>query len=138
MGDLVISLVLQKFGCSRRPGPSPAQVLVTVFDESSVAASLAIASELRRAGLKVALYPEATKLPTVQIRRPHGHPPGRGPGPDERLAGQVGVKNLTTGEQVSLPTSQACRSHPADACARSRFVIKSLRYTVGVAQWQST
>jgi histidyl-tRNA synthetase len=109
MGDLVATLLLQKFG-SIPPilGQSPAEVLVTVFDQSSVAASLAIASDLRRAGLNVALYPEATKL-SRQFK--YGDRMGIRlavvQGPDERQAGQVGVKNLTTGEQVSLPISEA-------------------------------
>ncbi len=109
MGDLVATLLLQKFGCIPPIlGQSPAEVLVTVFDQSSVAASLAIASDLRSAGLKVALYPEATKLARqFKYGDRMGIPLAVVQGPDERLAGQIGVKNLTTGEQINLPISQA-------------------------------
>jgi len=109
MGDLVATLLLQKFGCIPPSlGQSPAEVLVTVFDQSSFATSLSIASDLRRAGLKVALYPEATKL-SRQFK--YGDRMGIRlaviQGPDERQDGQVSVKNLATGEQISLPASQA-------------------------------
>jgi histidyl-tRNA synthetase len=108
MGDLVATLLLHKFGCIPSDlGQSPADVLVTVFDESTLADSLALASQLRQGGLKVAVYPEATKL-SRQFK--YGDRMGIRlaaiQGPDERLAGQVGVKNLATGEQVNLPLDQ--------------------------------
>ena len=63
MGDVVIGLLLKKLNLLPAVGTtSPAPILVTVFDESTLLDSLRLASELRQAGLNVACYPEATKL----------------------------------------------------------------------------
>lgn len=105
MGDAVIGLVLQKF--DRLPpnlSDSPAQVLVTVFDESSFPASFALAAELRQAGLKVACYPEAAKL-ARQFK--YGDRMGIRLavvlGPDELANNMVAVKNLQSSEQTTIP-----------------------------------
>jgi histidyl-tRNA synthetase len=111
MGDVVLTLVLQELGLLPQ-GQALAQdaVLVTVFDERSSLASLALATELRQAGLKVICYPEAAKLP-----RQFKYADRRGIkvavvlGPDELANGQVAVKNLRTGEQRSLPRGEAAR-----------------------------
>ena len=108
MGDLVMSLVLKKFNCLPPGlGDSPAQVLVTVFDEDSASASLEIASKLRQAGLKVSCYPEFTKI-AKQFK--YGDRMGMHVaivlGPDERARRQVTLKDLGSGEQVSVPLDQ--------------------------------
>jgi histidyl-tRNA synthetase len=108
MGDLVMSLVLKKFNCLPPGlGDSPAQVLVTVFDEDSASASLEIASKLRQAGLKVSCYPEFTKI-AKQFK--YGDRMGMRVaivlGPDERARRQVTLKDLGSGEQVSVPLDQ--------------------------------
>jgi histidyl-tRNA synthetase len=41
---------------------APADVLVTIWDEDTAADSIKLATELRSAGLRVTLYPEADKL----------------------------------------------------------------------------
>jgi histidyl-tRNA synthetase len=41
---------------------SPADVMVSIWNEESTADSLALAQELRAAGFRVDLYPEADKL----------------------------------------------------------------------------
>lgn len=101
MGDMVISLVLQKFGCL--PGDleaSPAPVLVTVFDEASFPASFALAAELRRAGLGVACYPEPAKLARqIKYADRMGMRVVAVLGPDEQAAGQVNLKDLRSGAQ---------------------------------------
>jgi histidyl-tRNA synthetase len=49
---------------------TPAPVLVTVFDESLLLKSYALAAELRNAGLNVMVFPEVAKLPkAIQICR---------------------------------------------------------------------
>lgn len=101
MGDVVIGIVLQENGLVPEFHPSPASVLATVFDDSLRLQSIALAAELRRAGLNVSVYPEPAKLPkqfkyadkmkmkvAVTI------------GPDEAAQNQVAVKDLTSGEQV--------------------------------------
>src|SRR5262245_28847884 len=63
MGDVVITLILEKYGLLPRDlNINPAQVFVTVFDQSGLLGSFKLASELRRAGLNVVCYPEAAKL----------------------------------------------------------------------------
>ncbi len=73
MGDVVITLILEKYGLLPKDlNINPAPVLVTVFDEERLLESFKLASELRRAGLNVVCYPEAAKLPkAIQICRPH-------------------------------------------------------------------
>lgn len=101
MGDVVIGIVLQENGLVPEFNPSPASVLVTMFDESLRLQSLSLAAELRQAGLNTMVYPEPIKLPkqfkyadkmkmkvAVTI------------GPDEAAKGQVAVKNLLNGEQI--------------------------------------
>ncbi|MEW6029569.1 MAG: histidine--tRNA ligase [Chloroflexota bacterium] len=111
MGDVVIGIILQENGLVPEFAPSPAPVLVTVFDESLLLISCALAAELRRAGLNVMVYPEPAKLPkqfkfadkmkmrvAVTI------------GPDEAAKGQAAVKNLTDGEQVIVPRGAAAET----------------------------
>lgn len=101
MGDVVIGIVLQEAGLLPEFEPSPAQVLVTVFDEELWMQSFALAAELRKVGLRAMVYPEPAKLPkqfkfadkmkmkaVVTI------------GPDEAEKGLAAVKNLSSGEQV--------------------------------------
>lgn len=111
MGDMVITLVLRKFGCLPRDlGASPAPVLVTVFDEASLPASFALAAQLRGAGLKVACYPEAARL-AKQFK--YGDRMGMRLavilGPDEQANSQVAIKDLRSSAQQSVPQAEAAR-----------------------------
>ena len=83
-----------------RVDSSRADVMVAIWNEESIAESIKLAQELRTAGLRVDLYPEADKLgkqfkyasslavPFVAVL-----------GEEERAKGQVAVKNMQTGEQ---------------------------------------
>ena len=101
MGDLVISLVLQKFNCLPGSlGASPAEVLVTVFDEKSMVDALQLAAELRQAGLKTAIYPEPAKLgKQFKYADRMGMRAAAILGPDELANGQVAIKDLKDGSQ---------------------------------------
>ena len=104
MGDVVISLILQKYGLLPKDlNINPAPVLVTVFDDDRLLESFGLAGELRRAGLKVVCYPDAAKL---QKQFKYADRIGARVtlvlGPDELEKGQVAVKNLISGEQVSV------------------------------------
>ena len=108
MGDVVISLILEKYGLLPKDlNINPAPVLVTVFDEKRLLASFKLASELRRSGLKVVCYPEAVRL---QKQFKYADRIGARVtlvlGPDEVENGQVAVKNLTNGEQVTVARSE--------------------------------
>lgn len=110
MGDVVISLVLQKFGRVPDLKAAPAKALVTVFGPESVPDTLALASEIRRAGLGVEWYPEAVKLQKqLKYADSLGIRFALIVGPDERQQGNVTVKDLHTGNQtlVSRPAVAA-------------------------------
>jgi histidyl-tRNA synthetase len=111
MGDVVIGIILQELGLVPEFIPSPAPVLVTIFDESLLRESYSLAAELRSAGLKVLCYPEPVKLQkqfkfadkmkariVVTV------------GPDEVANGQVAVKNLGSGEQVIVKREAAAET----------------------------
>lgn len=86
---------------------TPADVMITIFGEDTVAASLKLASELRSKGVRVTVYPEpdkfakqmkyadAIKVPFVAIL-----------GESEIAAGKVKLKNMKTGEEELLSPSE--------------------------------
>jgi len=104
MGDVVITLILEKYGLlPKNLNINPAPVFVTIFDEERLLASFKLASELRWAGLNVVCYPEATKLQKqFKYADRIGAKATLVLGPDEMEKGQVAVKNLINGEQVSV------------------------------------
>jgi histidyl-tRNA synthetase len=110
MGDVVIGIVLEENGLLPPFIPTPAPVLVTVFDETRWLDSLRLAAQLRQAGLNVTCYPEPAKLPK-QFK--FGDKMGMRVvvvcGPDEAAAGQVTVKDLQSGTQTQVPRSDAAR-----------------------------
>jgi histidyl-tRNA synthetase len=89
---------------------SPADVMVTIWNKESVAESIKLAQELRAAGLRVDLYPEADKLgkqfkyasslriPFVAVL-----------GDDEQAKGQVALKDMQSGEQRAVPRGDAAQ-----------------------------
>jgi histidyl-tRNA synthetase len=105
MGDLVISLMLEELGLlPNNPGSSPASILVTIFDENTLLPSMALATELRQAGLKVATYPEPAKLgKQFKYADRIGTRFAVVMGPDEISKRQITIKNLETRKQTSLP-----------------------------------
>ncbi len=109
MGDVVITLLLEKYGLLPKDlDVNPAPVLVTVFDEERQMASLALATQLRRAGLKVVVYPEAIKLgKQFKYADRIGARVTLVLGPDEAEKGQVAVKNLVSGEQTVVSQEAA-------------------------------
>jgi len=90
---------------------TPADVLVTVFNAAGVGDSLALACELRREGLRVDVYPEVDK-----VGKQFKYASGRGVplvavlGDDELARGEVTIKDLRSGEQVSLARAQVAES----------------------------
>jgi histidyl-tRNA synthetase len=103
MGDVVAGIILQEAGLLPEFAPSPASILVTVFDESMLMKSFELAAQLRKAGLNVMVFPEPAKLQKqfkfadkmkIKIALTIG--------PDEVTNSQVSAKNLTTGEQTMI------------------------------------
>jgi histidyl-tRNA synthetase len=87
---------------------TPADVMVTVFNAGGIEASLDLARELRTAGLRVDVYPEADK-----VGRQFKYAAGRAVplvavlGDDEVARGEVALKDMRTGEQWSVSRAQA-------------------------------
>jgi histidyl-tRNA synthetase len=82
---------------------SPADVMVTIWNEDSVGESLRLASELRGQGLRVLVYPEADKLgKQFKYAGQIGVPYVCVIGESELADGTVTVKNMHTGEQESI------------------------------------
>jgi len=82
---------------------SPGDVMVTLWDEDSIGESIALASELRSAGLRVDLYPEADKMgKQFKYASSRGIPFVAIIGDDERARGEVAIKDMRSGEQQSV------------------------------------
>ena len=98
-----------------------ADVLVTLFDGEAIADALRLAGELRAAGLRVEVYPEPDKLgkqfkyastPRRALRRPSS-------AATNAPRGMVTVKNMETGEQISVPRADAAGGSRADRALRN-------------------
>ena len=103
MGDVGMGIFLQESGLLPEFQSTPAQILVTEFDEKLAMQSFALSAELRNAGLNVMVSPEPVKLPKqfkfadkmkIKIVLVLG--------PDEVEKGLVVIKNLVNGEQAQV------------------------------------
>ena len=111
LGDVMISVVLEKFGLVPPFRPAPAQVLVTVFDESLLRSALSLSRELRDEGLKVEWYPGPARLPKqLKYADSLGIPYAAIEGPDETARGEVTLKDLSKRRQVTVPRPEAART----------------------------
>ena len=82
---------------------SPADVMVTIWNEDSVGESIALATELRSKGLRVDLYPEAVKMgKQFKYASARGIPFVAIVGDDERGRAEVAIKDMKSGEQRSV------------------------------------
>src|SRR3954447_1903114 len=81
-----------------------ADLLLPLFDEASISEALKLAAELRTAGMRVEVYPEPDKLgKQMKYASAKGIPFTAILGADEISRGEVAIKNLSTGEQLSIP-----------------------------------
>jgi histidyl-tRNA synthetase len=111
MGDVVIGIILQEAGLAPEFMPTPADVLVTVFDESLWMKSFELSAQLRNAGIAAMVYPEPTKLPKqFKFADKMKMKVALVIGPDEAAQGLVVVKNLTNGEQVQVKKEAAAEA----------------------------
>ncbi|HEX9927837.1 MAG TPA: histidine--tRNA ligase [Pyrinomonadaceae bacterium] len=80
-----------------------ADVLVTIWNEETIADSLELANDLRAQGLRVAVYPEADKLgKQFKYASSLAIPAVAVLGDDERANGTVTIKYLETGTQETI------------------------------------
>ncbi|MHB1119588.1 MAG: histidine--tRNA ligase [Bellilinea sp.] len=104
MGDVMIRLLLEKYNCLPEFKPSPADILVTVFNEELLSYSTKVSSDLREAGFKVSCFTEAIKLPKqLKYADKMGIRFVVIVGPDEVAAGQATVKDLAQHQQATVP-----------------------------------
>jgi histidyl-tRNA synthetase len=100
MGDVGIGIFLQEVGLLPEFARTPAQILVTVFDEKFLPQSYKLAAELRDAGLDTIVYPEPAKLQKqFKFADRMKMKAVLVIGPDEAEKGSVVIKNLLNGEQ---------------------------------------
>ena len=103
MGDVVLQLILERYGKLKEVKANPADILVTVFDVTLMDESLRLAVELRKSGLRVVCYPAVAKLEKqmkfadrsevnyVLIL-----------GPDEIMGRKVNIKDLKKSSQIQI------------------------------------
>ena len=91
-------------------GTAPADVMVAIWNEDSIDESIKLAQELRAAGLRVELYPEADKLgKQFKYASSMGVPFVAVIGEDERAKGQVALKNMRSGEQRTVARDELAK-----------------------------
>lgn len=107
MGDVMIRLILEKYNCLPEFKPSPADILVTVFNEELLSYSTKVSSDLRDAGFKVSCFTEEIKLPRqLKYADKMGIRFVVIIGPDEFAAGQATVKDLAQRQQATVPAGE--------------------------------
>ncbi len=107
MGDVMINLLLEKYG--KLPGFNlySAAVLVTVFDEALRDDSMKLAAEIRDAGIRCICYSEPAKLQKqLKYADRLGMPAVLVFGPDEASAGNITIKDLKNRAQKTLPRAK--------------------------------
>ena len=104
----MMRLVLEKYGCVPSFSDTSAEVLVTLFDESMMAKSMSLASELRRAGIRSICMTETSKI-AKQFKYADriGVPIVLVMGPEEAINNEVTVKNLKNRSQVNIKRADA-------------------------------
>jgi len=108
MGDVVIGLVLAQYGKTPQIKVAPADVLVTTFSKEEAAASMALARELREAGIPAEWYPAPDRLPKqLKYADALGIRFALILGPDEVREGKVTLKDLSAREQSSFAVRDA-------------------------------
>ncbi len=87
---------------------TPADVMIATFDPSGAGAAMGLAATLRKAGLRVLVYPDAEKIgKQIKYADSRGIPFVALLGEDEIKAGTVTVKNLSAQTQASYDQSAA-------------------------------
>jgi histidyl-tRNA synthetase len=92
-------------------GAAPADVLVATFKAADAPHALRVANQLRAAGLRVVVYPDADKIgKQIKYADGEGIPYVALLGEDEIKGGTVTVKNLAAQTQETVEQAQAGRA----------------------------
>ncbi len=107
MGDVMITLVLQKYGLLPELPQYQNTCLVTVFDENSLYSSYRLAAQLRTNGINTICYPSAAKLlKQLKFADKLGIRYVILQGTEEKEQGTIAIKDLKTHQQQTLPEAQ--------------------------------
>jgi histidyl-tRNA synthetase len=107
MGDVMISILLEKYGKILKGNQSGVQVLITLFDESTGIFSYELLAELHKVGIKSVVFPQPAKLQKqFKFADKLGIPLVIIAGPSEIETGNVALKNLKDGSQRDVPIDQ--------------------------------
>ena len=104
VGDMAMTELLKEVEQIPDPQPTSADLLVSVFSEDLLQKSSDLASQLRNAGIRTELYLD----PTHKLDRQFKHADKKKiryvvvVGPEEAAAGNAALKDLSTGEQITL------------------------------------
>jgi histidyl-tRNA synthetase len=100
--------VIQELGLLR-PRSTVSEVLVTIFNEEMLHASLGLVTELRRAGVDAEIYLDAQRdlRRQVQYANKRGIPVVAFLGPDEAVRGEVNLRAMESGDQTTVMQSAA-------------------------------
>jgi histidyl-tRNA synthetase len=105
--ERILVVMSEKDMFPARLSSSPADVMVTVWNKDSISQSIQLAQELRAAGLRVDLYPEADKLgKQFKYAASVGVPFVAVLGEEESAQGQVALKDMRTGEQLAVTRNE--------------------------------
>ncbi len=103
MGDVMISVILEKYGLIPQLKVQPASVVVTCFAPEYLGNSYRTAIALREAGINTICYPEPVKLDKqLKYANRIGAEAVVIAGPDEIAAGKVSVKDLIQHQQMTV------------------------------------
>lgn len=107
MGDVVIGLVIEKFGIKPKLRPTPAQVLVTIFDANLARTAARVAALIRSGGISTELFPDTVKLDRqLKYANTQAIPIVIIIGPDEAAANKATVRDLRSGQQQVVMQDQ--------------------------------
>jgi histidyl-tRNA synthetase len=107
MGDVMVTLLLQKYHCIPELTNYAETVLVTVFDESLRGKSQALAARIREGGIRCILYAEDVRLQKqIKFADRLQLPAILVIGPDEAQSGFVTVRDLKGHTQQSIREDQ--------------------------------
>ena len=107
LGDLVISLFLEKLERLPKFEGTPADIFITLFDENNFTESINLGKELRQAGFKVTNHLKAEKLgKQFKYADRLGAKLALVLGPEEIIEKNISVKNLATGYQEKISANE--------------------------------
>lgn len=112
--------VCEHFGLFPAGNEVAADVLVLRMDEEGTVADLKLVDDLRAAGLRTVLYPDAAKLKKqLKYAADVGVPFVAFAGEEERAVGEVTVKDMQAHTEVRVPVARVAE-HILPGCAQAR------------------